>query len=94
MVRSQFELAWALARAESPGLKRADRNLIYAEIGSGETYSAIVRLLINAVRRGLPLPTDVVSDARRWVSGYLGTPDEPRLRRLLEDVQSCPGLPR
>jgi hypothetical protein len=90
---SQFELAWALAKAEAPRLRRADRNRIYAEIGAGETYSAIVRLLTTAARGSLPLPLELIGEIRRWLFGYIGTPDEPRLRRLVDDLQLNPALP-
>lgn len=86
-MKSQFDLAWALAHAESPDLKLADRTRIYAEIGAGDTYSAINRLLTNAVHRGFPLPTDLVWELRRWLNGYAGTRDEARLRRLVDGVQ-------
>jgi hypothetical protein len=87
-MRSQFELAWALANVETPRLKRVDRNRIYAEIGAGDTYSAIKHLLMYAVRNGFPLPTDLIWDVRCWLRGYTATPDEPRLRRLVEGLQS------
>lgn len=87
-MKSQFELAWALANVETPRLKRVDRNRIYAEIGAGDTYSAIKHLLMYAARNGFPLPTELIWDIRCWLRGYIATPDEPRLRRLVEGLQS------
>jgi hypothetical protein len=88
-MKSQVDLAWALAQAESPQLRRADRNRIYAEIGAGETFSAISRLLTNAANRGFPLPMDLIWELRRWVNGYTGTRQGVRLRRLLDGVQAA-----
>jgi hypothetical protein len=87
-MKSQFELAWALANVQTPRLKRVDRNRIYAEIGAGDTYSAIRHLLMYAVGNGFPLPTDLIWDVRCWLRGYTATPDEPWLLRLVEGLQS------
>ena len=84
---SQFDLAWALAKAESTQMRRTDRTRIYAEIGAGETFSAISRLLTYAANRGFPLPMDLIWELRRWLNGYTGTREGARLRRLLDDVR-------
>jgi hypothetical protein len=82
--RTQTQLAWDLAIALAPRLKRPDRNRLFAMIGAGETLSAIEELLTRAARRQEPLTESLTNDIALWLNGYEGTPREPRLRVVLD----------
>jgi hypothetical protein len=84
MMSAEAKLAWALADAASACFTEADHLGIYAALGAGETYSAIVRALSVAARSQFSLPAKLIHELRTWVDGYAGNAHEPRIRNLLE----------
>jgi hypothetical protein len=87
---SEHDLAWVLATVADPCLSTAERHDVYIAITVGETFSAICALTATVVREDLALPTDVVTDFARWLNGYVGNDEEPRLRALLARVKTYP----
>ena len=58
---SEARLGWILADAAAECFTRCERDWVYAELGAGETYSAIRRVLTIAVNRQYPLPVQLVN---------------------------------
>ncbi|WP_111510833.1 hypothetical protein [Mycobacterium kyogaense] len=86
---TQAELAWDLAAALAPSLGKTTRNRIYADLGAGESFTAIEVLLVRAVQLHHPVPTDLCASLIRWVEGYVGTPSEPGLRALVGQLRTA-----
>ncbi|AGB22159.1 hypothetical protein Mycsm_01768 [Mycobacterium sp. JS623] len=80
----EADLAWDLIDAVSAGSDSAKRVRIIAKIGAGEPHSAIEDLLYAAVLARVSLRANVALRLQSWVDCYAGSPDEPRLRRLVE----------
>jgi hypothetical protein len=64
------DLAWTLAASAKDHLDTAERNLIYVALGSGDTYSAIRRLISVAVRERVPLPQNLIDALQDWNSAH------------------------
>lgn len=80
------ETAWELAAAARPCLTDDQRMMVFIEIGSGEGYLAIQRILNAVVRAEFALPGTMVSRLNRWLDAYSGNPDEHRLRDLIVSI--------
>ena len=83
---SEAQLAWRLAGAAVICYDGDDRTVVYTELGAGETFSVIGRILAIAVRKRCPLPAELVGALTRWLDGYTGHEGEPAIRRLLARV--------
>jgi antitoxin (DNA-binding transcriptional repressor) of toxin-antitoxin stability system len=76
-------LAWALAEAATPCLKKGMRTIVYARVGAGDDHKSIEFLLALAAQGVFPIPSALLVRLGQWVDGYRGHDDEQRLRRLL-----------
>lgn len=81
------ELAWQLVDVTAERLESTDRCLLFAEIASENYLSAIGQLLRAAADREFPLRLSLLSRINDWLDGYQGTPEEPALRQLVEQVR-------
>ena len=84
---SEATLAWALVDVVSICFTADDRLGIYTALGAGETYSAIQRMLVIAVRRRYRLPATLIAALTGWLDCYIGNEHEPMTRGLLNRVE-------
>jgi hypothetical protein len=83
-------LAWELAAAAHPHLSRCEADRIYIAIGIGDAFDAIDALITAITRDRIRLGDDLVAAVLTWLDRYVGQPFEPRLRRLISEVQTSP----
>ena len=81
-------LAWELAAAAHPHLSRYEADRIYIAIGIGEAFDAIDALITAITRDRIRLGDDRVAAVLTWLDRYVGQPFEPRLRRLISEMQT------
>lgn len=81
-------MAWSLADAGQVCLTDHEHTMLFVELGSGEHHLAIERILKAVVSRGMALPAPVLKMLTRWLDVCGGSPEEPRLRRMLVEVQA------
>jgi hypothetical protein len=83
-------LAWELVAAARPHLSRSEADRIYVAIGVGDAFDAIDALITAIARDRIRLGDDLVATVAAWLDRYVGQPTEPRLRRLIAEVQTSP----
>jgi hypothetical protein len=81
------DLAWRLADTLAGDLPAAERPAIFLELGCGQYWDAITRMLSAAVRDELVVPHALLSALCRWLNGYVGNVDEPAARALLRRLR-------
>lgn len=86
MTMSADDVAWQLAEHLRNRLPEANRSTMYCTLGSGDTFDALAAILDMAVRRRQTVPQDIVTQLHAWLDGYLGNPDEPRLRAAVRTI--------
>jgi hypothetical protein len=85
---SDANMAWLLAIAADVCLTGHERMMTFVELGCGENNLAIERIL-NAVRSSrMALPVAIFDRLARWLDGYVGSPEEPRLRSMLAEIRA------
>jgi len=84
---AEYDLAWELASAVDAVLSAADRSVVFAKIGAGETYGAIGHLLTSAQHLGAALGPDLLRRVTAWLNAYAGCAEEPKLRDLLARLE-------
>lgn len=84
-VSSDAEMAWLLADA-TDCLASADRARLFVELGCGENYLAIERILKALVSEQVALPYAVLAKLTHWLNGHAGSPEEPCLRELVSEI--------
>jgi hypothetical protein len=92
-LRSQHELAWALADAVEHRLMPPQRAAIYATLGAGEMCQTITVVLRIALHRGIRLPAELIDDAQQWLGGYVGTDQEAEMRDLIDGLRTVISSP-
>ncbi len=88
--RHESDLAWRLVSELAPALSADDSTAVYVELGAGETWFAVHRLLDIAVHNKLSLPAGLIADLLIWLDGYAGRTEEPLVRGLLSRVRVHP----
>jgi hypothetical protein len=83
---SEADMAWLLADAADVHLTGYERTMAFVELGSGEHYLAIGRILNAAMSSRMTLPVAVFDGLARWLDGYAGSPEEPQLRTMLAEI--------
>jgi len=83
---AEAELAWRLAELVAGRLSDVTRTAIFAELGAGESYRVIVKLLETSAHDRVPVPAELVATLQEWLDSYRGAGDEPRLRALLDRI--------
>lgn len=81
------DLAWRLADNVAGDLPAAERAAIFLELGCGQYWDAITRMLAAVVREELVVPHALMSALYRWLNAYVGNVDEPAPRALLRRLQ-------
>jgi hypothetical protein len=85
---SDADMAWLLAIAADVCLTGHERTMTFVELGCGEHHLAIERILAAAMSHRMALSTAIVGRLTDWLDGYLGSPEEPLLRRMLSALQA------
>jgi spermidine synthase len=83
---AEADLAWRLAELVAGRLTDVARTTIFADLGAGESYRVIVKLLETAVQDRVSVPPELVAALHEWLDSYRGAADEPRLRALLDRI--------
>ena len=83
---AETDLAWQLVELVAGRLGVVERSSIFAELGAGESYRGIVKLLETSVQARVSVPPEVLATLHEWLESYRGSGDEPRLRALLDRI--------
>jgi hypothetical protein len=85
---SEADMAWLLADAADVYLTGYERTMAFVELGSGENYLAIVRILSATMSSRMTLRMVVFDGLTRWLDCYAGSPEEPLLRTMLTEIRA------
>jgi hypothetical protein len=85
---SDANMAWLLAIAADVCLTGHERTMTFVELGCGENHLAIERILNAVMSSRMALPVAIFDRLTRWLDGYAGSPEEPRLRTMLADIRA------
>lgn len=86
-VLSDATMAWWLAEAAGEVLVGHERTMTFVELGCGEYFLAIVRIINAASSRSTTLPVVIFDRLDGWLDGYVGSPEEPHLRARLARIR-------
>lgn len=81
------DTAWLLVDAVKSCLTGSERTIVFIELGCGEAYLAIKRILNVLVSTRMALPVAILSKLTGWLNGYAGSPEEPQLRMMLAVIR-------
>ena len=84
---SDEDMAWLLVDAVNSRLTGFERTIVFVELGSGESYLVIQRILTAIMSTRVALPVAILSKLTGWLNGYSGSPEEPRLRMMLAVIR-------
>jgi hypothetical protein len=84
---SDDDMAWLLADAVKPCLTGDERTIVFIELGCGESYLAITRILAILLSSRIALPEPLLSKLSHWLNGYAASPEEPQLRIMLAVIR-------
>jgi hypothetical protein len=84
---SDANMAWLLADAADACLTGHERTMAFVELGCGESHLAIERILNAVMSSRMMLPVAIFDWLTRWLDGYAGSPEEPRLRTMLAEIR-------
>ena len=87
-VISDADMAWLLADAANVCLTGHERTMTFVELSCGENHLAIERILNAVMSSRLMLPVAIFDTLTRWLDGYAGSPEEPRLRTMLAEIRA------
>ena len=85
---SDANMAWLLAIAADVCLTGHERMMTFVELGCGESNLAIERILKTVMASRMALPMAIFDRLARWLDGYVGSPEEPRLRTMLAEIRA------
>ena len=85
---SDANMAWMLADAADVCLTGHERTMTFVELGSGENHLAIERILNAVMSAWTTLPVAGSNRLARWLDGYAGSSEEPRLRTMLAEIRA------
>ena len=84
---SDEDMAWLLVDAVESCLTGYERTIVFVELGCGEGYLVIKRILTVLLSTGMALPEAIISKLTGWLNGYAGNPEEPQLRMMLAVIR-------
>jgi hypothetical protein len=87
LIISDEDMAWLLIDAVKSCLAGYERTLVFIELGCGESYLAIKRILTILLSTRMALPVAILSKLTDWLNGYVGSPEEPHLRTMLAVIR-------
>jgi hypothetical protein len=85
---SDANMAWLLAIAADVCLTGHERMMTFVELGCGEHSLAIERILNAVTSSRMALPVVIIDRLDRWLDGYVGSSEEPRLRTMLAEIRA------
>ena len=85
---SDANMAWLLAIAADVCLTGHERTMTFVELGCGENHLAIERIRNAVMSSRMTLPVAIFDRLTRWLDGYVGSPEEPRLRTMLAEIRA------
>ena len=88
---SDEDMAWLLVDAVRSCLTGYERTVVFVELGCGEAYLAVKRILTALLSTRMALPEAILSMLTGWLNGYAGSPEEPQLWMMLAVIrlQQC-----
>lgn len=86
-VISDEDMAWLLADAVKSSLTDYERTLVFVELGCGEGYLVIKRILTALLSNPIALPVSILLKLAGWLNSYAGSPEEPQLRMMLAVIR-------
>lgn len=92
---SDANMAWFLAVAADGCLTGHQRTMTFVELGCGEYHLAIERVLHAVLSSRMRLSAAIFDRLTRWLDGYTGSLEEPRLRTMLAQIRTrqCQPVP-
>lgn len=84
---SDEDMAWLLVDAAKSCLTGYARTIVFVELGCGESYLAIKRILTALLSTRIAVPVAILSMLTGWLNGYAGSPEEPQLRMTLAVIR-------
>jgi hypothetical protein len=84
---SDEDMAWLLVDAVKSCLTGYERTTVFVELGCGESYLAIKRILTALLSTRMALPVAILSKLNGWLDGYAGSQEEPQLRMMLAVIR-------
>lgn len=84
---SDEDMAWLLVDAVKSCLTGYERTIVFVELGCGESYLVIKRILTTLMSTRMALPVTILSRLSSWLNGYAGSPEEPQLRMMLAVIR-------
>jgi peptide-methionine (R)-S-oxide reductase len=92
---SDANMAWFLAVAADVCLTGHQRTMTFVELGCGEYHLAIERILNAVMSSRMTLSVAIFDRLTRWLDGYAGSLEEPRLRTMLAQIRTrqCEPVP-
>ncbi|MDX1893448.1 hypothetical protein [Mycolicibacterium sp. 050158] len=82
-VTSPDQVAWQLAEDLRDRIPETDRVTMYCTLGTGDVFDALTTIMELAIRHHQTVAHDSVTQLHAWLDGYLGNPDEPRMRAAI-----------
>ena len=84
---SDEDMAWSVVDAVKSCLTGYERTIVFVELGCGESYLVIKRILTALLSTRMALPVEILSKLTGWLNGYAGSPEEPQLRMMLDVIR-------
>ncbi|OBH60730.1 tryptophanase [Mycobacterium sp. E2479] len=84
---SDDDMAWLLVDAAPSCLTGYERTNVFVELGCGESFLAIKRILTAILSNQMTMPVTILSKLTCWLNGYAGSPEEARLRMTLAVIR-------
>jgi hypothetical protein len=84
---SDEDMAWLLVDAVKSCLTGYERTIVFVELGCGEFYLVIKRILTAFLSTRIILPEATLSKLTGWLNGYAGCPEEPQLTMMLAIIR-------
>lgn len=84
---SDEDMAWLLVEAVKSCLAGYERTIVFIELGCGEGYLAVKRILTVLVSTKVALPRAILAKLTGWLNGYAGSPEEPQLRMMVAVIR-------
>jgi hypothetical protein len=78
------ELAWALIDAAKPHLTIAERNYVFASVGAGDTFPAILTLIKIVAAKRIPLRRQLVQQCATWLDAYNVDNEYEHVRHIID----------
>jgi hypothetical protein len=84
---SDEDMAWSLVDAVGSCLIGYERTAAFIELGCGEGFLAIRRIIAVLMSTRMALPVAMLSKLTGWLNGYAGNSEEPQLRMMLDVIR-------